>query len=208
MVAATGVTTIWLIDTSGDWMHLLPGVTAIAITAAAVLCRDWGGQLQRIDPVTGVEPQSEGRLRTLAGTAGLAFVLAVGGASLLRAGLTQLYLDDARAELSPRPSEAIQDASRALRLDAANLDAYYVKAAALARFDRAQASEQTLLSAARQDPGNFVTWTLLGDLEVRRYDFAGAKRFYSRAYALDPQDSALAALSADPASALSGSPNR
>jgi uncharacterized membrane protein YhaH (DUF805 family) len=39
MVAALGATIAWLIDTSGDWMHLLPGVTGVAIIAVAVLCQ-------------------------------------------------------------------------------------------------------------------------------------------------------------------------
>ncbi len=38
LVCAVGVSVTWLVDTSGDWMHLLPGVTAIALMAVAVLC--------------------------------------------------------------------------------------------------------------------------------------------------------------------------
>ena len=38
LVCAGGVAVTWLVDTSGDWMHLLPGVTAVALMAVAVLC--------------------------------------------------------------------------------------------------------------------------------------------------------------------------
>jgi UDP-GlcNAc:undecaprenyl-phosphate GlcNAc-1-phosphate transferase len=203
MVAATGVAAVWLVDTSGDWMHLLPGVSAIAIAAIAVLCRGGG-----LNGSTDDTNERGARLPTLVGAAALAFVLAVGGASLLRAGLTRHYLDDARAELAAHPAASIDDAGRALRLDSANLDAYYVKAAGLARFDRAAAARGTLLEAARQDLGNFVTWTLLGDLEVRVGDIRAAKAYYGRAHALDPHDPSLAALAADPRTALSGGAGR
>jgi len=197
MVGALGVAVVWIVDTSGDWMHLLPGVSAIALAAVAVL-------LQAGAPrgAGDTSPSAGGRLPLLAGTAGVAFLLAVGGASLLRSGLVQNYLDSARAELGAHPAAAIRDAGRALRLDSANLDAYYVEAAGQARFDLASAARSTLLAAAREDPHNFVTWTLLGDLEVRLRDFRAARAFYQRAHALDPNDRAVSELAADPARAL------
>ncbi len=198
MVAATGLAVVWLVDTSGDWMHLLPGVTAIALSAVAVLCR--GGEVG--GPASHSASVKRG-LPALTGAAGVAFVLAVGGASLLRSALVQRYVADARSELRTHPAAAIGDAQRALRLDGANLDAYYIKAAGQARFDQSAAARSTLLAAARADPDSFVTWTLLGDLEVRLRDFGAAKAFYRRAHALDPNDPALASLAADPAAALS-----
>ena len=203
MVAATGAAVVWLVDSSGDWMQLLPGVTAIALAAAAVLCRpgDLDNAVSRRPSVT-----RAGRVPALAGVAVIAFVLAVGGAGLARAGLVQIYLDNARGELAAHPRAAITDAGRALRLDSASLDAYYVKAAGQARFDQASAARATLLAAAREDPNDFVSWTLLGDLEVRLHNFASAKAFYERAHALDPLDPGLTSLAADPASALGPSP--
>jgi UDP-GlcNAc:undecaprenyl-phosphate GlcNAc-1-phosphate transferase len=195
MVAATGVTVVWLVDTSGDWMHLLPGVTAIALAAIAVLClgTSEGGYFV---------VRRGRRLPSLVVAGAVAFMLAVGGASLLRAGITRHYLDQARSALSDTPASAITDANRALRLDSADLDAYYVKAAGYARFDRAAAARDTLLQAAGEDPGEFVTWTLLGDLEVRAGDLAAARDYYGRAHALDPNDPGLSALARNPAGAL------
>ncbi|HET9101802.1 MAG TPA: O-antigen ligase family protein [Solirubrobacteraceae bacterium] len=216
MVAATGVAIVWLVDTSGDWMHLLPGVTAIALAAIAVLCRaadgyatpeedrrsvTGGGHVTGGGRVTGparVNP----RLVALGAAAAAVLVLAISGASLLRAGLTRLYLNSARGELAAHPAAAIVDAGRALALDSANLDAYYVKAAGIARFDRAAQARATLLQAARQDPENFVTWTLLGDLEVRAGDLRAARQYYRHALSLDHNDPSLAALAADPGRAL------
>jgi UDP-GlcNAc:undecaprenyl-phosphate GlcNAc-1-phosphate transferase len=195
MVAATGTAVVWLVDTSGDWMHLLPGVTAIALAAIAVLCLGAGEGGPFV-------ARRGGRLPSLVVAAAIAFVLAVGGASLLRAGITRHYLDQARSALTEAPASAITDANRALRLDSADLDAYYVKAAGYARFDRAAAARDTLLQATHEDPGEFVTWTLLGDLEVRAGNLAAAGGYYGRAHALDPNDPGLAALARDPASAL------
>ena len=207
MVAATGVVVVWLVDASGDWMHLLPGVTAVALLAAAVLCRggEFGtGRRQRSTPSAIADSRSGARRRgrSLAGAAVAAFVLTVGGASLMRAGIVRIYLHDAGTELAAHPASAIVDAGRVLRLDGSNLNAYYVKAAGQARFDQAAAARATLLAAAREDPDDFVTWTLLGDLEVRLGDFRAARAFYSRAHALDPNDPAIASLAANPASAL------
>ena len=115
--------------------------------------------------------------------------------------LERLRAESAQAELASRPAAAIRDASRSLRLDGANLTAYYVKAAGQARFGRAVVAHATLLAAARTDPQDYVTWTLLGDLQVRRGDLAGARAYYSHAHVLNPNDPTLAMLAAHPASA-------
>jgi UDP-GlcNAc:undecaprenyl-phosphate GlcNAc-1-phosphate transferase len=209
MVAALGATIVWLVDTSGDWMHLIPGVTAIAILSVAAIC-----QAGALDPAPAdhVRPPGDAAasaprrsIAVLIGAGAVAFVLAISGACLLRAALVRVYLHDARAELSSHPTKAITDAGRALRLDGGNLDAYYVKAAGQARLNEAPASRATLRSAAAEDPENFVTWTLLGDLEVRLHNFGAASAFYGRAHALDPHDPTIAALAAHPENALPAS---
>jgi UDP-GlcNAc:undecaprenyl-phosphate GlcNAc-1-phosphate transferase len=199
LVATLGAVIVWFVDSSGDWMQLLPGVMAIALVAAAVLCRP--GDLDTVGHGAPVRKKA-GRLPALAGVAAVAFVLAVTGAGLARTGLVQIYLGDARGELGSHPAAAIRDAGRVLRLDAANLDAYYVKAAGQARFNQAAAAHSTLIAAAREDPADFVSWTLLGDLEVRLHNFAAARTFYERAHKLDPLDPQIAALAANPATAL------
>lgn len=192
LVACTGIAVVWLVDTSGDWMHLLPGVTSIALCAAAVLCSTDGTRA-----ASGAR-----RLPVLLGAASATFVLAVAGASLLRAGLARIYLDDARAALVAHPAAAALDAERVLRVDGADLDAYYLKAAGQARFNHAAAARRTLLQAVRQDPGNFVTLTLLGDLEARAGRLVAARSYYRRARSFDPREPALAQLVANPASDL------
>jgi cytochrome c-type biogenesis protein CcmH/NrfG len=200
-------------------MHLLPGVTAVALAAIAVLCREGaderlvGATEEGADthPVVATERGERRRLLgvpvTLAAAGAVAFVLALAGASLLRTELTHIYTDQAQAELGTSPRNALNDADRAITLDGSNLDAYYLKAAAFARFDQAAEARATLLTATQEDPKDFTTWTLLGDLEVRLRNFASAKSFYEHAHALDPTDPSIAALAADPASALSSPPS-
>ncbi len=210
LVCAAGVAVTWLVDTSGDWMHLLPGVTGVALMAVAVLCYREPSAVgdQAITIAARNDGSRRGRpsaLRTVA-AAGVGFVLALTGASLMRSGLSQFYLDDARGSLARDPAAALTDANRALRLDGANLNSYYIKAAALARFDDAAASRAVLLQATGVQPSNYVTWVLLGDLEVRAGDIPLARHYYVAASALDPNDPSLAALVANPRSALSSAP--
>ena len=93
---------------------------------------------------------------------------------------------------------AIREANRSLRLDAENPDTYYIKAAALARFNQADPAKATLEQAVAKEPDNFVTWTLLGDLAVRRGRYGEAQRNYRRALALNPGDAGLKALADNP----------
>jgi UDP-GlcNAc:undecaprenyl-phosphate GlcNAc-1-phosphate transferase len=226
MTAATGAFTVWFVDSSGDWMHLLPGVTAVALCATVTLCLPGPGAA----PAMGIDTSESGggppvgaplgkpvtqptgsagtpsRLAMLLAAAAAVCVLAIGGASLVRAILAQHYLNDARAALPTNPAQAISDSQQALRIDNANLDAYYVKAAGQARFDRAAAARSTLLAAAHQAPGVFITWTLLGDLETRAGDVTAAETYYRHALRLDPREPGLAALAADPKSGLGTRP--
>ena len=105
-------------------------------------------------------------------------------------------MSDARAALTDDPATALREADRALRIDPELIGAYYAKAAALARFDEADAAKAALREAARREPRNFVTWALLGDLAVRTGDFDEARGLYRRALALNPRDPSLVVLRA------------
>jgi UDP-GlcNAc:undecaprenyl-phosphate GlcNAc-1-phosphate transferase len=191
-VGATGIGSAWLVHTSVDWIHLLPGVTAAALVAAAVLLRPRGEAAEAATaPVLT-------RGRSLAFAIAAALVLTTAGMSLMRQALAEHYRSSAQAALAGDPAEAIRQADRALRLDGESLPAYYVKAAGLARLGDASASTATLAEAARREPHDFVTWALLGDLAVRTGDEAAAQRNYARAATLNPRDPGLAALAKDP----------
>ena len=207
VVAAVGVVSAWFVHAAVDWMHLLPGLTGVALLGAAVLLRpaggdegDGNGDAARAAPHAGDAPVRSRTARVLP-VAAIGVVIAIAALSLSRQGLSELYVDRAEAALARDPQRALVESNRALRLDREATAAYYVKAAALARFDEAGAARSVLLDAARREPRDFVTWVLLGDLSVRRGDLPAARRAYSRALRLNPREEGLAKLAADPASA-------
>jgi hypothetical protein len=199
MVAATGALVAWLAQTSVDWMHLLPGLTAVAIAAVAVLVAD--RHLQgRSDP----SPSKTlvGRRAHALGLSAILVTLVVAGASLGRAGLADLYLARAHHELDAHPAAALVDANRSLDIDSDALETYYAKAAAFARFDQATAAESTLENALAHEPNNFVTWALLGDIAAREGRLAVAGRDYATAHRLNPRNQTLSELTANPSGSL------
>jgi cytochrome c-type biogenesis protein CcmH/NrfG len=204
MVGAVGAFTAWLVQTSVDWMQLLPGLTAIAIAAAAVMVRP--RRLPRPAGATSRNPRFRkalaGRPALALGASAIVVTLIVAGASLSRQGLADLYRERAQNELSARPASALTDANRSLEIDSDAVETYYVKAAALARFDQGAGAGAALRDALAREPDNFVTWALLGDIAVRERRLGVARRDYTRAHRLNPRETILAELSRDPRSAL------
>ncbi len=208
MVGGLGAFVAWLAQTSVDWMHLLPGLTAIAIAGAAVLVRPRrrpneaaarGNEASA--SVVGHHLPSSRTAAALSAAAVLA-TLVIAGASLSRQGLADLYRTHAQNELEARPAAALSDANRSLSIDSDAAETYYVKASALAHFNQGPAAQAALRQALTHEPGNFVTWALLGDIAVRERRLGQAKRDYTRAHRLNPRDVTLRKLAADPAAAL------
>ncbi len=203
MVAAVGAFSAWLVQTSVDWMHLLPGLSAIALAAIAVLI--WPrakGARAKTAASTFVQRELAGRPALALGVSAVVVTLLVAGASLSREGLADIYRMHAQHELATRPAAALSDAERSLDIDDDSLESYYLKAAALARFDQAAAARAALATALAREPKNFVTWALLGDIAVRERDLRAAALDYERAHALNPRDATLAQLASDPRAAL------
>jgi UDP-GlcNAc:undecaprenyl-phosphate GlcNAc-1-phosphate transferase len=203
-VAATGAFGVWLGQASVDWMHRLPGLTAVALAGVAALVwpRAANGDVRLHLGLPRVgRPFDGASAGTLVAAAALA-TLVVAGGSLSRQGLAQIYAKRALAEVHTGPVAAVANANRSLDLDSDAVETYYVKAAALARLDRPSAVDATLQAALGREPHNFVTWALLGDVAVRERDFAAATYYYRSARALNPRSSALGPLAADPRSAL------
>jgi O-antigen ligase len=184
-VAALGAFTGWLVDTSVDWMALIPGVTGIALCGAAVLTvRDTAGN-------------STARLRWWALVPALVLV-ALGALFLGRQTLAERARLDGEAVLASNPREAIDDARRALDYNPDSVPALYLEAAAYARLGNAERSQAALLFAGDREPSDWVTWALLGDLMVRQRRFAAAQTYYRRASMLNPRYPPLRMLAADP----------
>jgi UDP-GlcNAc:undecaprenyl-phosphate GlcNAc-1-phosphate transferase len=197
VVAGTGGATAWLAHTSVDWMHLIPGVTAMALCLLAVVLRaPWSGEAPA---VVVARPVPARRRAGVALGVGVAACIVLTGASLARQGLAEHDRGRAQAALSGGDAaRALREADQALRLDPDDVSSYYTKASALARFGRGQDARAVMVQAAAREPHDFVTWALLGDLDVRLGHRRQAADEYGRAHRLNPRDAGLARLVADP----------
>jgi hypothetical protein len=190
-VAAGGSFVAWLVHTSVDWLHLLPGVTGIALCGAAMLLSPW------MRPV----PRDWSRARILA-TAGVAVVLLFAALTVGRFAAAEKLRLDGRDKVASEPVEALRLANRSLALNGDSLPAIYLKSASYAQLGIYGKSRAALIEATRKEPHDWLPWALLGDVEVRRGGIAQARRHYSRALRLNPRDDGLQQLVKDPRLAL------
>jgi len=184
-VAAAGMFLVWFTQTSVDWLHLIPGVTGIALGAAAVL-------LLRL------EPASEGERRLLSlPRLGVVVPLVLAVVAIVLIGRPTLAEDlrtEAQGELRSDPRVALRTVDESLSLYPDAVQGYYIKAAALARLDSYRSAKAALGEAIGREPDNFVSWALLGDLATRQGAISVALRAYGRASSLDPRDRGLRVL--------------
>jgi UDP-GlcNAc:undecaprenyl-phosphate GlcNAc-1-phosphate transferase len=191
LVAATGLFVVWIVQTSGDWLHLIPGVTGMAMIAAAVLMR--GDATPAAQPRARTPARAAVGRRVLLGVAG-ACVL-VGLLSISRQTLGEHYRTRAQEDLGAnQAAAALGLADRSIRIDGDAVAAYYVKSAALERLQRVPEARAALTRALDSEPDNFVTWALIGDFESRAGRPRTALAAYRRASALNPRDQSLADL--------------
>ena len=116
-----------------------------------------------------------------------------------RPTLAQHLRGKAQDEVQTRPLKALDTVEESLSLNPDSVQAYYIKSAALARFDAYVPARAAMLEAVRREPHNYVSWALLGDLATRRGDITPAMRAYSRASTLNPRSLELRQLSSRPA---------
>ncbi|MGI8438673.1 MAG: hypothetical protein ACR2NV_00465 [Thermoleophilaceae bacterium] len=188
-VAGGGMFIAWLVHTSVDWLHLIPGLTGIALCGAAVLLAPWVRRRSG--------PQRAGIRRTVVIASALLVVFAA--VQLGRSTLAERNLEQGRAALAAGdPARALAESEASLSLNDESLPAHYLRAAALAQADEYAAARATLSAAAALEPHDFVPPALLGDIAVRRGDLRQARSDYGRAAALNPRDATLAKLARDP----------
>jgi cytochrome c-type biogenesis protein CcmH/NrfG len=84
------------------------------------------------------------------------------------------------------------------------VDTYYVKAAALARFGEGEATERVLRQAIAREPGNFLSYAVLGDVLMRQERLNDARAAYRAALARNPRNVGLRTLVEDPRAVLEG----
>jgi hypothetical protein len=178
IVTAIGMFVVWLAQTSVDWLHLIPGLTGIALGAAAIL-------------LLPLEPRVERSSRLVAIPAlATAAVIALGVAAVVFIGRPTLALhfqEEAQDQVAARPLHALKEADESLSLNPDSIQAYYIKASALARLGAYEGARGALLEAIEREPHNYVSWALLGDLTTRRGDIPAAMKAYRRASALNPR---------------------
>jgi len=190
-VAAGGAFLAWLTHTSVDWLHNLPGVTGIALCAAAALVAPWS-RGPRSPRVTGAR---------IVAVVAVCLAVVAAAYSVGRLAVADQYRIDARDHLRSDPLEALRLANQSLAFNDDSLPALYVKSAAYARLGRYRPARAALLQATRLEPNDHLPWALLGDLAVRRGDFATARRAYRRASELNPKSGAIRALARNPRAA-------
>jgi tetratricopeptide (TPR) repeat protein len=187
-VAAGGAFLAWLTHTSVDWLHNLPGVTGIALCAAAALVAPWS-RGPRSPRITGAR---------IVAVAAVCLAVVAAAYSVGRLAVADQYRIDARDHLRSDPVEALRLANQSLAFNDDSLPALYVKSAAYARLGRYRPARAALLQATRLEPHDHLPWALLGDLAVRRGDFATARRAYRRASELNPKSGAIRVLARNP----------
>lgn len=193
-IAAVGIFSSWLTATSVDWLYDIPGLTAMALMAAAALVvppplalTKHGGE--RASGATQAGPARRGRLAVL-----LALVaLAVIAASVGRQYAAARYALSGALQVQRHPVAAIHTLEAAESLDPYSLSTLYSIASAYARLDNYAGARAALLAAARREPLNYVPPALLGDLATRYGEARAAGIEYSRALRLNPQEPALKA---------------
>ena len=141
-VAAGGAFVAWFMHTSVDWLHNIPGVTGVALCAAAALLAPWSRSVQTRGFTTA---------RAFA-VAGAAVAVIVAADVTGRIAYADHLRIQGRNELRSDPIEALRDANRALALNDESLPALYVKSAAYARLDRYLRARAALREAGRMEP--------------------------------------------------------
>ena len=193
-VAAGGAFVAWLAHTSVDWLHIIPGVTGVALCAALALVAPW---TRRRGAQVGT------RIVTVALVAAAAVFAADSVGRLAYADKDRI---DARAELRTDPVEALRLANHGLALNDQSVPLMYLKSAAYARLGLYQPARRTLLDAVELEPRDHLTWALLGDLAARRGNFRLARRYYLRSLALNPKSDSVRSLAKNPRTALENAP--
>jgi Flp pilus assembly protein TadD len=182
--------TVWLVQTSVDWMYLIPGSTAMALAAAVALVSR--------RPAASASLGGRSRIAAIVAAAAIAIAGTVTIAPRVLSLHAQTSAQNALARGDPRA--AIADATTALRYDSRSVPALVLRAAGFARLHAFAPSLADLKRAAAVEPRNWVTWALIGDLLTRRGDRPAARSAYVHALALDPLEpdlrSALSTLAA------------
>ena len=171
-----------------DWLWLIPTVTGLGLLSLALAAVPRGRAEDRPAPLQ--LPWFSERERLVA-RFGIAALLTAAAVSVICLYLGDLYIRKARDEQGRSASAQLSAAQTAADFNPVSVIPLYLQASALEAEGNRDEARTKLQDALDQEPENFVTLTLLGDLEVRDRDFAAAADHYQRASELNPRDIGL-----------------
>jgi hypothetical protein len=171
-----------------DWLWLLPTVTGLGLLSLALAAVPRGRAEDRPAPLK--LPWFRRRERLLA-RFGIAALLAGAAISVVFLYLGDLYIRKARDEQGTSASAQLSAAKTAADLNPVSVIPLYLQASALEAEGHRDEALAKLQDALAKEPDNFVTLTLLGDLEVRDSKFPAAADYYQQASERNPRDVGL-----------------
>jgi hypothetical protein len=171
-----------------DWLWLIPTVTGLGLLTLALAAVPRGRAGDKPAPLQ--LPWFSDRERLFA-RFGIAALLVAATVSVISLYLGDLYIRKARDEQGRSASAQLSAAMTAADFNRVSVIPLYLQASALEAEGNRDEALAKLQDALDQEPRNFVTLTLLGDIEVRDSEFAAAADYYQRASDLNPRDVGL-----------------
>jgi hypothetical protein len=171
-----------------DWLWLIPTVTGLGLLSLALAAVPRGRAEDRPAPLQ--LPWFKQRQRLVA-RFGIAALMAAVAVSVVFLYLGDLYIRKARDEQGTSVTAQLDAAKTAAGLNPVSVIPLYLESSALEAEGHRDEARAKLQDALDQEPRNFVTLTLLGDLEVRASRFAVAADDYQQASDLNPKDAGL-----------------
>jgi hypothetical protein len=171
-----------------DWLWLIPTVTGLGVLSLALAAVPRGRAEDKPAPLQ--LPWFKERERLIA-RFGIAALLAATALSVIFLYLGDLYIRKARDDQGVNVSAQLSAAKTAAKFNPVSVIPLYLQASALEAQGNRDEARAKLQDALDKEPRNFVTLTLLGDLEVRDQQFAAAADHYQSASDLNPLDVGL-----------------
>jgi len=171
-----------------DWLWLIPTVTGLGLLSLALAATPRG---RAEDRPPRLQLPLFGNRERLVARYGLAALLVGAAVSVVFLYLGDLYTRKARDEQGSSVTAQLSAARTAADFNPVSITPLYLQASALEAEGHRGAGRAKLQDALSKEPDNFITLTLLGDLEVRDKHFSVAAHYYRRASELNPRDVGL-----------------
>jgi hypothetical protein len=171
-----------------DWLWLIPTVTGLGLLSLALAAVPRGRAEDRPAPLQLTWFRDRERL---VARFGMAALLVAAALSVIWLYLGDLYIRKARDEQGTSVTAQLSAAKTAADFNPVSVVPLYLQASALEAEGHRDQARAKLQDALDKEPENFVTLTLLGDIEVRDSRFAAAADYYERASDKNPKDVGL-----------------